>query len=1764
MCVDDGTFTTEETQLIKAISFGLFDPEELKSSSVCEVNKASMYENGLPVSGGLSDPRLGTINRSYVCETCQRDFLTCPGHFGHIELAEPVFHIGYIDVVYKILQCVCHNCGRLLVSYSEPELQHIVLKYHGKQRLIKIHEMLKTRKTCNHSKGPSIDEANPDKVKDPAFWKELGVHKDDDDYDEDFRNVQPCGQSVPEICQESDFTLKMKNPSKSNSDALSAKSVLEILKHMNIYDIRVLGFQTDRARPEWMISTILPVPPPHVRPAIVMDTSRPSQDDVTHKLATIIQTNNHLKKLIQDNAQQVAQQDAIEMLQYHVSTYFINDKPSLQRATTKNGRPIKAISQRLKGKEGHIRGHLSGKRVNFSARSVISPDPSISIDQVGVPLEIAKVLTFPEVVTPRNREYLQQLVYNGPDAQQGANYIITPQGIRINLSVTDERSALHLNDNAIVERHLRDGDIVIFNRQPSLHKMSMMGHRAFLMPGSTFRLNLCDTTPYNADFDGDEMNLHVPQSQTARAEVKHIMFVPYQIISPQANKPIIGLVQDALLACRLMTLRDTFLNRNQVMNLMMWIKKRDVVLPPPCILKPQQLWSGKQVFSLFLPEINHDAFSADSKDSSWLPFDDKRVIIRDGKLLSGILDLKTVAKSEKSLVHVVINSWDKDIARDFLNQTQLVVNNWLELRGFSIGIIDCIASPRTLDKVTEQLEDLKRSVDETTRNALNGTLKIQPGMTLKETFEADVNSKSNDFINKSGKVVKEDSRFWNSLMQMVAAGSKGSNINISQILACVGQQNVEGKRVPNGFKNRTLPHYFKDDVGLEAKGFCEHSYIQGLSPPEFFFHSMGGRTGIIDTACKTSDTGYIQRRLCKFMESHCVQYDGTIRNSLNEVIQFLYGTDGMDPICLETQKIKLLSMSDDQFRDEYEFDLSLPTFGQGIMNADTIDEMNENISATKTILSRETERLLHFRKLLREEIFPTGDGNVYLPVNIIRLLETAQQTHGINPHSDKSDLHPINVIESVENVINKLVVVPGDDYISKEAQDNATLLLRILLYSNLAAKTLIFKYRLNEIAFKYVLGEVEESFVKSIVSPGEMVGAIAGQSIGEPATQMTLNTFHFAGVSSKDVTLGVPRLNEIMNLARVMKTPQLHVFLDKETRTDKELANNVQAELEHASLEKLVIKTEIFYDPAANRGSVVEEDNDWISLFYESGDISVEDTSPWLLRFVLDNQALTDKNITAVDICNRINEEFSGKLAVISTDESYAGQAVLRIRFKKGASDETDNDEQGARALRALEQHLFKHLTLKGIKGINRAVMEQENYIIVDEETQLFDSSKPECKVKEWVLYTEGSALRDILSNPRVDPVRTVTNNVLEIQEVLGIEAARQSLLNELWKVNDKVGYINHRHLMLLADTMTHYAELRPVSRHGINKAPTGPLMRAAYEQTVDIFFEAAAFGEVDHMIDVSSNIIVGRPAPVGTGIMDLVIDKSELPVQIMVTGAAAVENQQLVGVLSPAQVSPAPMFDDYGEPSAFAPGGVTSPMVTSPMQNEMGSSTPTSEYDDSMLSPTNLPSPMIGGSTFIPSLPSPGPRNPQSPYLTNDSYRPIVSPYYQGLMNPSPSYASPNVQQSPSYGYDATSPSYNATSPSYSPTSPSYSPTSPSYSPTSPSYSPTSPSYSPTSPSYSPTSPSYSPTSPSYSPTSPSYSPTSPSYSPTSPSYSPTSPSYSPTSPSYTSTPGYSPTSPGYSPSTASPAYSPTSPSYSPTSPAYSPVTNKKKDKEE
>lgn len=1543
-----------------------------------------------------------------------------------------------------------------------------------------------------------------------------------------------CGNIQPTIRKEGLKLVGSWKPSKDDEESgnqpekrvISPQEVLNIFKHISNEDIRKMGLSEDYARPEWMIITVLPVPPPPVRPSISMDgmggSGMRSEDDLTYKLGDIIRANGNVRRCEQEGSPAHIVNEFETLLQFHVATYMDNDIAGQPQAMQKSGRPVKAIRARLKGKDGRLRGNLMGKRVDFSARTVITGDPNLSLDEVGVPRSIARTLTYPETVTPYNIHKLHELVRNGPNEHPGAKYVIRDTGERIDLRHHKRVGEISLQYGWKVERHIIDGDFIIFNRQPSLHKESMMGHRVRVLPYSTFRLNLSVTSPYNADFDGDEMNLHVPQSEETRAEISQLCMVPLQVVSPQKNGPLMGIVQDTLCGVYKICRRDVFLSKDQVTQIMLWVPEWDGHLPTPAILKPRPRWTGKQIISMVIPPgINKQNLDGDGSQIDKLcPLNDEGLLIHGGDLMFGLLNKKAVGQSHNSLVHIIFNEKGPNRCMEFFNGCQRVVNYWLLHNGFSIGIGDTIPDKKTIVTIQETVNKYKSEVVEYTRQAQNNELEALPGMNIRDTFESLVSKALNTARDVAGSRTAKSLKDLNNATQMALSGSKGTTINISQMTALVGQQIVEGKRIPFGFKFRTLPHFTKDDYSAESRGFVENSYLRGLTPSEFFFHAMAGREGLIDTAVKTAETGYIQRRLVKAMEDVMAKYDGTVRNSLGDIVQFVYGEDGLDGGIFEPQKVDHITCSNAKFIKDYRVDVmdSRLMLGPEVLEASSEIEGNIEIQA---VLDEEFERLSEDRAFLRG-MQPIGEirETMQLPINIARILGNAKTIFRIKDRG-RSNLEPIDAVTKVKDLIDRLVVVRGTDHLSIEAQDNALRLFSCQVRSKLAFKRLVVEHRLTKVAFDWVIGEIETRFARSLVNPGEMVGVLAAQSIGEPATQMTLNTFHFAGVSSKNVTLGVPRLKEILNVAKNIKTPSMLVYQVPENIYRQDTVKTLRSAVEHTTLRSVTKTTEIWYDPDP-RSTVIEEDVDAVQSHFMLADENedVDSQSRWMLRIIFDRRKLLDKDLTVEDVGMKLMGTFSGDLGVIMSDNN-ADIPCLRIRLKNRGKETEEDDAEEDTMLKRFENHLLDELTLSGVRGISRAFLnEKERYRIADDGSMVMSKSDPLCK--EWVLDTTGTALKEVLAVDGVDTSRTYSNSFIEVLEVFGIEATRGTLMKELVQVLSFDGsYVNQRHLQLLVDVMTSRGHLMAITRHGINRADTGALMRCSFEETVEILLEAAAAGELDDCKGVSENVMLGQMAPLGTGEFDVFLDEEMLKELIIDNGRLGahagfhVKSGMNDGEATPYDSS-SPMYDNnfLGTPD---PDAAFSPILSSETQDQVG------DY--------NAP-PAWGGMSPM--------------YTPGTSFQSPSSPF---------SGASP--------GYAPTSPSYNPTSPSFSIQSPRFQVTSPSFTPTSPSYSPTSPSMargigaSPTSPGYSPTSPSFSPTSPSYSPTSPSYSPTSPAYSPTSPDYSPTSPAFasatagfSPTSPT---SPNYSPTSPAYNQSPASPVYSPTSPvAYSPTSPTF------------
>jgi len=1441
------------TEEISGLHLGVISPEEIREQSAVEILTHETWDSNAPKIGGLFDPRMGVVEHGRLCATCRQRNDCCPGHFGHLELAVRVFWIQYLPMVMKLLKCMCWSCSNILINKDDltimAEIESRKNPFRRFNYIYTVCRNFKNTKKCDCNDG--CQQLQPYKYSKENPARVYAEFKADE--------------------------LPADTPSKV---ILSADDCFKIFKRISAEDIALLGFADTFCLPHWLICEVLPVSPPAVRPSVSRDGNQRAEDDITHKLADIVKINNILKQRIQQNSRADMIDDYILLLQYHVASLVDNELPGVPQAAHRSGRPLKTHRQRLKGKEGRIRGHLMGKRVDFSARTVITPDPNLEIDQVGVPTKIALNLTWKETVTPDNKDWLYSLVKNGPHEHPGAKQVIKKNGDRISLAHCDIQN-ITLENGDIVNRHIMDDDVVLFNRQPSLHKMSMMGHRVVVMPYSTFRLNVCVTSPYNADFDGDEMNMHIPQSIQAASELYYLCMVPRQIISPAKASPVIGMVQDVCTGAFKMSrtnessLPDKLFDKNMLHDLLIWNDSFNGNIEKPQI--DNKYWTGNQVYSTILPRMNYKR-----GDGAF----DELFEINNGIIVSGTVWKDHIGAKQGNIVHTLVNDLGPRQCKDFLDNSQKLINNWLLYDGFSVGISDCIADEDTIQKILDIISERMKEAYQIIKDIQQQKLTIS-GDSIVDKFEERMNTTLNKARDSCGSTTNKSLKYTNRFLTMVQSGAKGNNTNIGQVIACVGQQNVDGKRIPFYLDRRTLPHFPKDDYSPASKGFVERSFMKGLRPTEFFFHAMGGREGLIDTAVKTSETGYIQRRLVKAMEDVHVGYDGIVYTSNGYILQFIYGEDGLDASKIEVNNktLEIIKMDNAQFNEKYIWDIDKITSSQNISN-DALDRYTTNLQENKDAIKLEETALKNDLIYIRENIQYFANGAVSSPVNMKRLITTAKNNIQI---SEKADITPLEIYTEVQLLLKTLERKKWRERDSKIIYVNSRHeLFDILVRTTFSSKRIINEYKLDRVSLEYILSHIQQKFDEAQVDPGESVGILAAQSLGEPATQMTLNTFHYAGVSSKSkVIRGVPRLKELLDLAKNPKAPSLQIYFPKEQmallpkQEKMNYAEKVKTQLAYTVLADVIKSSSIIFDHS-DINSIVDEDIAFLRTYYNlTNDDESENQSLWLLRFEFDREKMMSKEISMIDIEQKITANIDSELKgcscsiICKVGDDNGGKLICRIRLDLPSSESHDNDSIDQVAiLRQCERAILYKIPIKGYERIKNVFPNSESSIIF-----LPDGSQAdEDSSIEYMLETDGSNFSEIILNQFIDPYRTYSNDVNEIYQVLGIEAAHACLSKEIKTILDEAGSeVNIRHIGVLIDIMTYRGRLMSINRHGINKNDIGPLAKCSFEETTDQFFKAAIFGETDKMNGVSSNIMVGQVPPVGTCAFNVLFNENLL-----------------------------------------------------------------------------------------------------------------------------------------------------------------------------------------------------------------------------------------------------------------------------------------------
>ncbi|KAM3414009.1 DNA-directed RNA polymerase subunit [Cercospora zeina] len=1224
------------------------------------------------------------------------------------------------------------------------------------------------------------------------------------------------------------------------------------------------------------------------------------------------------------------------------------------------------VKQKLEKKEGMFRKYMMGKRVNFAARTVISPDPNIETNEIGVPPVFAVKLTYPEPVTQYNIEELQLAVRNGPHIWPGAVAIESENGsvVKLERKNAEERTALANSllapsSSATVQgirpkkvhRHLNNGDIVIMNRQPTLHKPSMMCHRARVLPGEkTLRMHYANCNTYNADFDGDEMNMHFPQNELARAEALSIADTDHQYISATAGNPLRGLIQDHISMSVWLCSRDMFFERGDYMNLLYAALRPEnghcvngrMETLPPAIIKPKPLWTGKQVISTVLKNLTpHGAqgLTMNSKsttnESMWGPGGkgEADVTFKDGELIQGILDKKQIGPSSGGFVNAVYEAYGHTIAGRLLSVLGRLLTKLEHMRAFSCGVEDVIFTRNGEVNRRKALADAEniglavaskyvtldaqqpKSDDKELRRRLEDVMRDDAKL---HTLDSLLNGETAKLSGEVSKACMPDGLAKpfpkNQMQTMTTSGAKGSKVNANLISCNLGQQVLEGRRVPVMVSGKTLPCFKPFETNVRAGGYIVDRFLTGIRPQEYFFHAMAGREGLIDTAVKTSRSGYLQRCLIKGMEGLRVEYDSSVRNTEDgSVVQFLYGEDGLD-----IGKAKYMS----DFKFTAENYLSL------------FHSMNMG-EAFGTLVSDDAKDA---NKVAEKKFRKTGDLGASDPA--------------------LAQYPPARHIGSV----SEKILADSREWVDKNE-------MRLIKDKKKNIDGTVSKKN-----FQHIL---DVRYMKSVVEAGEAVGVVAGQSVGEPSTQMTLNTFHLAGHSAKNVTLGIPRLREIvMTAATKISTPQMTLRMGNGTSLEeaKKFAKGISkltlAEVidrvtvseaigtgtAYAEAKKYEIRLDFFpseeykKEYAITIGDVVNTIErhllEWLQTkvrkeLKKAGDLSSikavekamaaevgesagpieqERAQPQAERQGGDDDSDGEGDDDATRDKAKSNKQQGGyddqeddeEVAIRNRnaspepedqddDEGYrssrssspeseddaksdtkrsrkvtAAAREARIKSNELTSDisqfsfddkdgssctftlEYDSSTAKILMLALVEQGLHE-APIQSVKGIKNAAVDETS------------DKKPGSEDEPPVVLTSGVNVRAMWDYQHIlNPHHIYTNSCFDIFENYGVEAGRAAIVRELQGVFGGHGIsVDPRHLMLIADYMTRGGGYQAFSRMGY-RTNVSPFMKMSFETTLGFLKEAVMNGEEDDLEGPSAKIVVGNINRMGTGGCDV------------------------------------------------------------------------------------------------------------------------------------------------------------------------------------------------------------------------------------------------------------------------------------------------------
>lgn len=1397
---------------ISKVQFGILSEDDIRRLSVTEIDTNVIYKSGASNANGINDARLGTVNHAMLCTTCGGTMETCPGHIGHMVLAEPVFNVEFINYAYKVLSCVCFYCCRVLLPRDHAARARIERTKDLKKRLGALYDLSKRIRTCGK---PSHDDHT-------TLCSDI------------VGNATGCGGTQPEYVK-GEVSIRIR-AAEGMPTHVSPRDLHNILKSVSLEDMELLGLNAAHAHPGSMMWSLFMIPPVSIRPSR-SDPSNPrvcGEDDLTLRMRSIIKANSALGKtpgrinLVEGPVAEddLARTEAYMSLQRNIAGYQNTKYQSGLVSNSDYGREKKSIRTRFTGKQakkGRMRHTVCGKRMDFSARTVVTPDSNIDINEIGVPLWMCKVLTYPERVTRFNVHHLTERVRNGPDVYPGANFVIHANGERHSLKFGD-RTRIVLRYGQTVLRHLTAEDWVLFNRQPSLHKMSLMAHRVRPMSGNSFRLHLACTKPYNADFDGDEMNMSVILDQYTRAEAACLLNVEQNLVKD--GRPLVCFQQHSILAAYLLTAEDTRVPRRLAQSLIYdACGDRAGELPWSTISADV---SGRDLFAACLPPD----FCLRYKD----------VYIRNGVYLAGRL-----AKSglNRGVVYTMCKDYGYARAMAFIQSTQLMLENFLRVRGSSISYSDCYVPrpPEVRHAVRRGMAYVNAFHDHLpSHTSSRGAVHTEEQICL-------VLDKCRDLVGDRARKIMESRGPNNGLLDMVLSGAKGNPTNIVQIAGMVGQQrNHHCARMSTPLTSMVNTG---DHAG--AHGMITRSFASGLRAYEYFNHLVASRVGLVDTAVKTSETGYCQRRIAKALEDITVRFDNTTRNSQNQVVQFVYGEDGFDSTLLDQNTIRVLFMPVRDVRTRHTL------CDERLWPRMTGDAMQRHLRQVPTFLrtsEAECSTALDIRaRLVRTMAADAIDDICLAPVNFEHMIErvTARRSNTNRTDLHLTDMTPLEALTTCRDFITAVF-----------AQEPfcRSLKLRCLFEDWCSCATLWRDAHFTCDELRGFLDLVDRTLQRSRITPNESVGMYAAQNCSEPLTQMTLNRFHHSGQFTNLVS-GVVRIKELVNATQRISAPSMRVYALPGVDVD--------------ALGLDVVGTPL-------RTLVSGWDNHCVDLGR-----SAECVRPWRrptavdrpevrhLTIRLDRARCASLRVSPRAVATALVRNDVSMCARVSWSPLAADDPAARwwvTVSSTGVEDELWSrlwptsvpDATVAAELAALRVygHLVEKCVVRGYEDITDFYIDRDEPCLVlresDAGVDLERSSRP-------AVVTQGIDLERIMCHPGVDTSMTTCNSPREIEEMFGIDAACAMIRWELTRVMDMNNTnVGQRHINLIADTMCFRGRIAPMTYQGICHNTTSVVKKASFEKAIDSFITGAVQAHVDHVTSPTECLVWNKPLQCGTG----------------------------------------------------------------------------------------------------------------------------------------------------------------------------------------------------------------------------------------------------------------------------------------------------------